>query len=79
LSKSFFPVNKFKLVDLDQSLALFAGALAALLSLKEVIEKRDLVRRARAWIKRHHRCSASSRNGNGRDIDGTTCSKYEVL
>ena len=58
LSNGVLPVTSFKLTDLDQMLALIAGALAAALSLKEVLEKRGIMNQFREWIKKPRNASA---------------------
>lgn len=80
LSKSIFPVTAFKACRFRSVSSIFVSTLAALLSLREVIAKRSLVRRARAWIKGHHRYSAFSRDGKLAGMSmGHSCSKYEAL
>ena len=51
-SKTWVPITSCKVTDLDQMLAVIAGALAVLLSLKDVLEKKGIMTGIRASVAR---------------------------
>ncbi len=72
MSCGTIPATTYKLSDLDQALAVFAGASAAGLSLKDVIKERKFYARIREWLHRNCRRLKQGSNTSSGHLDEST-------